>query len=218
MLPEKAITEFIEIYEKKYGKKLSREEAYDQATNLFNFVKVIYDGELEERRRKAKLADLPEGYHLDDGKTYTCPICHANIQNQTTWYDKNGNKCLNCQNALNKKIIPSSVCHDKDSWYSLHEFEYYFNIKASTVRRLVKRGQLKTRVIKSEFGDPYFYIFLIKDNKGIIPPKPESYIVTDEKGNSHIEYKKDDISRLMMLIEEAKDLKTTKLKKSLQTN
>lgn len=200
MISDKALNEYMEIYKKEYGKDISKDEAIEQATNLLNFFNVLYDCHLEETRRKSKLVDNPKGYHLNDGKTYNCCICHQHIKDETTWYDKNGNKCLLCQKALDRKIIPASVCHDSDSWYSLHDFEYYFGIKAPVVRKLVKDGHLKSRVILDVANRPYFHIFLIKDNKGVLPPKPQGYIVTDDKGYSHTEYYETDISALKSLI------------------
>ncbi len=200
MLSEKAVTEFMDLYEKKFGKRLSREEAYSQASRLVNLVRLLYDCEMTERHWQAKLVDYPKGYHLEDGKTYNCLICHANIQGQATWYDKNGIKCLLCQKALNMKIIPALVCRDRESWYSLHDFEYYFNIKAPSIKRLVRENKLKARVVQGESNKPYFYLFLIKDNTAILPPKPESYMVTDDKGYSHLEYKKVNISNLLKLL------------------
>lgn len=42
-LPSKAINEFIEIYEKKTGKKIDVAEAEEMADRLYSFVKTIYD-------------------------------------------------------------------------------------------------------------------------------------------------------------------------------
>jgi len=200
MISEEAVIEFMELYEKKFGKKLTRQESYDQASRLINFVKIVCDWGLEDRRRKVKLADFPKGYHLSDGNTYNCPICRTQIKDGTTWYDKNGNKCLNCQKALDRKIIPGYVCRNADSWYSISDFDYYFKIKSASVRKLVRENKLKARIIKDEAGKPHFYVFLIKDNPGILPPKPESYLVKDDKGYVHVEYKEADIGRLLELI------------------
>jgi len=56
-------------------------------------------------------------------------------------------------------------------------------------------------VIKNELGKPYFYLFLIKDNQGILPSKPKSYTVNDGDGYMHIEYEKVDIAKLLKLID-----------------
>jgi hypothetical protein len=45
MLPQEAIQEFKELYEKRYGVKLSDEEASLRANNLFKLYKITYMGE-----------------------------------------------------------------------------------------------------------------------------------------------------------------------------
>lgn len=45
MLPLEAIQEFKELYEKRYGVKLSDEEASLRANNLFKLYKITYMGE-----------------------------------------------------------------------------------------------------------------------------------------------------------------------------
>lgn len=45
MLPQEAIQEFKELYEKRYGVKLSDEEATLRANNLFKLYKITYMGE-----------------------------------------------------------------------------------------------------------------------------------------------------------------------------
>ena len=127
---------------------------------------------------------------MDDGKTYTCCICREQISNERTWWDESGIKCLHCQNALDKKIIPKSVCKDNDSWYSLWEFDYYFKIKSPTIKKFVRQGKLKPRIIKNtDTKKPHFELFLIKDNKDALPNKPESYLVKNENNMVHVKYK-----------------------------
>ncbi|MDD3190789.1 MAG: hypothetical protein PHI66_03820 [Candidatus Pacebacteria bacterium] len=45
MLPPEAIQEFKQLYEKRYGVKLSDEEASLRANNLFKLYKITYMGE-----------------------------------------------------------------------------------------------------------------------------------------------------------------------------
>lgn len=45
MLPQEAIQEFKELYENRYGVKLSDEEASLRANNLFKLYKITYMGE-----------------------------------------------------------------------------------------------------------------------------------------------------------------------------
>jgi len=194
---EKYIKEFQELYKKEYGKDLTWEEATESARSLLSFAEIAFDSYKTDCIRKCKLKDHPKGFHLDDGKTYTCFICKESISNEQTWWDESGIKCMHCQKALDKKIIPKSVCKNDDSWYAGWEFNYYFNIKTPTVRKFVRQGKLKPRIIKNiDTGKPHFELFLIKDNKEVLPNKPESYWVKNDKDMIHLEYRKVDISKL----------------------
>jgi len=187
-LTDERIKEFQEIFKKEYGKELSWEEASESAYNLVGFFKLLMDIEIKDKIRQDKLKENPKGFHVTDGQ-YTCPICGCHISGDQTWYDKHGLKCLDCQKAVNKKIIPGSVFKNKDSWYSVWEFDYYFKIKSPTVRKFVRQGKLKSRVIPGIQGGKHSEIFLIKDNIGVLPEKPEGYLVKDEKDMIHVEYK-----------------------------
>ena len=196
LLTGKQVKEFQEIYKKEYGKELSWKEATEGAQSLLGLAEIAYNHAEEEYFREQKLKKHPKGFHLDDGKTYSCCICRENISNEQTWWDKRGIKCLHCQQALDKKIIPKSICKNDKSWYAIWEFNHYFNIKAPTIRKFVRQGKLKPRIISNIYDGNHFEIFLIKENEDILPEKPESYMVKDKNGMFHVEYKKVDISKL----------------------
>ena len=188
-LSEEAIKEFKEIYEKKHGKELSDAEASESANNLFNLVRVLHEQAQIDYRRKLRLKDEPKGFHLT-GEGYTCPICRMSMSNENTWYDKYGMKCILCQKALEKRIIPVSAVKNRDSWYSVHDFDYYYGIRSQRVHKLVREGKLKSRIIPSPDSGVHFELFLIKDNPDVLIKKPESYVVKTEDGFVHIEYEK----------------------------
>lgn len=188
-LPDQSIKEFQEIYEKEYGKKISWAEASDQANNLLELYKVLMDIELREQRRKLRLKDEPRGFHVDDG-TYDCCVCRQGVTGDHSWYDKHGLKCMDCQKALEKHQIPASVCKNKDSWYAMWEFEYYFGVKSATIRKFVRQGKLKMRTVPREGGGTHLELLLIKDNIGVLPDKPKSHLVKTEDGFVHVEYEK----------------------------
>lgn len=150
---------------------------------------------MRDRARKEKLKEIPEGFHITDGQ-YTCPICGYSITGDQTWYDKHGLKCIDCQGSVDKKILPGSVFKDKDSWYSVWEFDYYFKIKLPAVRKFVRQGKLKSRIVPNAQGGKHCEIFLIKDNAGVLPKKPKGFLVKDGDGRSHVEYESVDISGL----------------------
>lgn len=166
-LSDKAIKEFQEIFKKEYGKELTYEEAAEAGRNLVGLYKILFDSHVEELKLKEKLKDSPKGFHIMDGKTYNCGICHNYIKDEQLWYDKWGKKCMACQDAVNKKAVPGKICHNKDIWYASWEIESDFKLKAPTVKKLVRDGVLKARVIP-QTG---FLVFLIKENADTLPPK-----------------------------------------------
>lgn len=169
-LSEESIKEFQEIYKKEYGKDLSWEEASDSAYGLLRFAEIIYEQAAVEKKRENKLKENPRGFHLE-GIGYTCFICRDSISNEETWYDKWGIKCLICQKAIDKKVIPASLAKNEDSWYSEYDLESRFNIDRHAMNRFIKQGILKPRIVPNESGKPHVYLFLIKDNKDTLPPK-----------------------------------------------
>ncbi len=181
-LSNERIQEFKDILEKETGKEVSWEEASDEAYNLAHLAEVMFDCYREDKRRKRKLEANPKGFHLE-GNGYTCFICGGSVSNEETWYDKYGIKCLICQKAIDKKIIPASAAKNKDSWYSKYDLESRFNIDRHALNRFVKRGILKPRIVPNENGRPHVQIFMIKDNKDTLPPKKltESQTVKETK-------------------------------------
>lgn len=166
-ISKEQIEEFKRIYKEEYGKELSDEEAYDAAYRVAGFAKLAFDHYVEDKRRKRKLKENPKGFSLEGDGHYTCPICGGTIIANEMWYDKYGQKCMTCQKAIDKKIIPGSAVKDRDSWYSTWEFDSYFKMKTPTVNKLVRQNILKARVIP----DINHSIFLIKDNIDVLPPK-----------------------------------------------
>lgn len=186
-LSDESIKEFQDIFEKEYGKKLSWEEAADSVRSLVGFFQLLYDGWVTDEKRKERLKTEPNGFHISGGP-YNCFICHDQISDNQTWYDKYGIKCLLCQKAIDKHIIPASASKNKDSWYSVHEMDYYYKIKSPTVRKLIRQGKLKARVVPGETGGTHFELLLIKDNPGVLPNKPKSRMVKTDDGYTHVEY------------------------------
>jgi len=144
--------------------------------------KFMEEWKIKEDALKKKLEENPDGFHLE-GAGYTCAICRDNTPEGDNWYDKYGIKCLVCQKAIENKEIPAHLNYDREDWYSEYDIESSFNSKASTLRSWVKKGILKQRVI-SRFGQgQHAQIFLIEDNKDILPPKElvKSHMVNEIK-------------------------------------
>ena len=157
------------MLEKEHGRAITDEEldyAYRLVTHLAD---TFYNGTLKEIYHKKKLEGNPKGFHLEGN--FTCLVCGLSAKNENSWYDKNGIKCILCQNALDKKLIPKSVIRNKDSWYSIFEMERLFNIDRTDLTKYVKSGLLKRRIVPSGRKKPHLELFLIRDNREVLPPK-----------------------------------------------
>ncbi len=106
----KYVAEFKRIYKKEYGKELNDAEAYDGASRLVQLAEIALDLAYTDHRRKLRLKKEPRGFRLEPESTYTCCICYELIAGEQTWYDKYGIKCLPCQKALERRVIPAYVC------------------------------------------------------------------------------------------------------------
>lgn len=166
---EKEIQNIKDILEKDQGKEVTWEEATKAMWDIKNFARIMYEITSEEMRRQDRLKENPRGFHLDDAGS--CSICSGSASKENSWYDKYGLKCMSCQKAINTKIIPGSIAKDKESWYSKYDLASYFNIKGTDLNRLVKQSFLKDRIIPGEGKKVHFQMFLIKDNKDVLPPK-----------------------------------------------
>lgn len=96
-------------------------------------------------------------------------ICHAAISEDTGWWaaseNPDGKLCLSCQNAVTLGIVPSSICADRESWYSSYELTKNFKITHSSISTMIRDGKLKSRKIKSITGSTTFEVFLKQENE-----------------------------------------------------
>jgi hypothetical protein len=96
-----------------------------------------------------RLLDEPKGFSMA-GEGRNCSLCgQAVCDKNNGWYDKWGFKCLSCQDAINKKKIPGSLCGDykhikciTDSTLSSESGLHY-----QTIRKLIRQGKIKARPI-----------------------------------------------------------------------
>ena len=165
MLSKKFIEEYKRIYKKEFGKEISDQEALEQGTRLVNFFEILHKINVKEKIRKKKLKQHPKGFHLPESEIYNCCICGDSVQGKTSWYDKNGIKCLLCQKALDQGIIPAKVCHDRDIWYAMWQLKDKFGFHYQTVKKMIRLGELKARIVLDNNNKPYFYVFLKEENK-----------------------------------------------------
>lgn len=130
----------------------------------------------------ARLAASPNGFILE-GVGRTCAICGDGSREGGSWYDSYGLKCFVCQKAIDVGDIPATLANDKESWYSKYNLESAFSLKGPTLKKWVKDGVIKSRVISYYGKGTHCEIFLIEDNKGFLPPKEmvKSHSVSEVK-------------------------------------
>lgn len=132
----------------KQGVKYDDESAYREvAEQMIDFYTLLAEGEVEERQRKDKLKEHPKGFSLP-GEGRTCPLCSSYVD-EDMWYDKWGMKCMACQGALDKKVIPGYVFKDTKNvkHIAASRLSGELGIHSSTIRKLVRQGKLKAREI-----------------------------------------------------------------------
>ncbi len=166
---DKRVLEMKETLEREHGREFSFDEAQDVLNTLNALAKIIVNISIEQCEWENKLTKIPQGFHIDRGAT--CMICGVTKQGNELWYDKYGLKCMICQDAIDQKVIPGVSIKNNNNWYSNIEMAIYFGIKATQIRKLTKGNHLKSRNILTKDGKVHFQIFLIKDNKGFLPPK-----------------------------------------------
>lgn len=158
-LTEKEYASFKAICEKEGIKYETEAEYKEAANNLFRYVELSYELAREHYGWEQRLKDEPDGFWLDsDGRT--CYVCHTNVSGQI-WFDKWGLKCSNCQAAFKKKIYPGYILKDIDNDRHItdSQLKWKFKLHPQTVKKLVRDGQLKARIIPN---GPM--IFLRKEN------------------------------------------------------
>ncbi len=168
-LSEKNIQEIKKILEETHRREFTYDEAKDAALRYATIVDLALKAGRERYRRKKMLEASPKGYHLDCAGA--CEICGHTTSGENSWFDRYGLKCITCQRAVNAKIVPASITGNDKSWYSPFDLESYFNINKKELRKYVKQSFLIDRIIPDEKGKVHLQLFLIKDNKAVLPPK-----------------------------------------------
>ena len=163
-ISDKSLDEFIEISEKEGHTYKTREDARQSAYNLVRFVDVLIEIDQKEKALKRRLEDEPKGFSME-GNGRSCSLCGYSQYETSGWYDKWGFKCMNCQKAVDKKLIPGSLCRDykNEKYVTDSTLSWKADIHIQTLRKLARQGKLKARLIPN---GPY--LFLRKDNPNIM--------------------------------------------------
>lgn len=165
-LSDKEFERFMESA-KKDGIKLETDEEYRQLQrDMYALAELTYDMYQIHKRFEARLEREPDGFIFPaDGRI--CKLCMGGGSGDF-WYDKKGMRCMDCQTAYIKKIIPGYVFTDKDSKRHITETGLIVRHTADRkeIRRYIKEGVLKPR--KIDHGKfPPTLVFLKSENPNL---------------------------------------------------
>ena len=143
------------------SEQLKREFTDDERRRLVDYFSLLIEIDQQEKARYAKLKDSPKGFAMND-EGRQCGLCFKPVHGDIPgWFDKWGFKCSNCQDAVNKRKIPGSLCGDYRHEKSIPDtvLAMRLNIGVRTIRKRIKDGEIVGRRIP---GGPY--MILRKDN------------------------------------------------------
>ena len=143
--------------------QLKRELTNDERRRLVDYFSLLIEIDQQEKARFAKLRDFPKGFAMD-GEGRECGLCFRSIYDTSGWFDKWGFKCSNCQDAVNKRKIPGSLCGDYRHEKSITDtaLASKLNISVRTIRKKIMDGEIVGRKIPN---GPY--MILRKDNPNL---------------------------------------------------
>ena len=121
---------------------------------------VLIEIDLKQKKLYARLKDKPKGFAMS-GEGRNCSLCGRHVWDDGGWFDKWGFKCLNCQDTVNKRKIPGSLCRDYNHEKSIPDTALAIDlgVKVQAIRKLIREGKIIGRKIPN---GPY--MVLRKDN------------------------------------------------------
>lgn len=94
------------------SKQKTRKFTDTEMNNMVKLVELLIEMDQEEKRQQRRLLNEPKGFAME-AEDRSCSLCrHGPYGELKVWYDKWGFKCMNCQDAINKREIPGSLCKD----------------------------------------------------------------------------------------------------------
>ena len=160
------IAETKKEFKDEYNTEMSDSEVNEALNSLANLFGAFAEMEVENIRKQNRLKKEPKGFPIET--QHNCIVCHRMIDPETGWYDHNKQKCLSCQKAVDEGVLPSFICHHKESFFLTWELKEYFKIHSATARKLVREEKLIARVTRDDQNKVQEYIFLKKENPDLI--------------------------------------------------
>lgn len=152
------------ILKEDYDADLTDQELYESAFNLVGLSEVLLKCAHKDILSHLRLEKEPNGYQPEGDDETKCVLCGYYKPASDCWIDKYGLKCRLCQKAITDGIIPGSICRNKEAWFSMEGLKNKFEILPNTAKSLMRKGELKARVIINDAGEPHFTVFLREDN------------------------------------------------------
>jgi|GEM_PF-1372089 hypothetical protein len=162
-ISKERLEELRKIFKEDFKADLTDQELHEAAFNLTGFYGTLAKMASKDIDNFLRLEKEPDGWPISV-EWGTCSFCGCYMSMQESWFDKFGYKCKFCQRALREGVIPSSVCRNKGRRFSFDDLRDMFGIHQNTARSLVRKGELKARVILNDAGKPHFTVFLREDN------------------------------------------------------
>lgn len=165
-LQEKDFKQFMEDA-KNEGVILETEDKYRQMfRDLHTLANISYDMYKIHKQLEARLEREPSGFVFPaDGRI--CKVCMGGGSGDF-WYDKKGMRCMDCQTAYIKRIIPGYVFTDEDNKRHITETSLIVrhNADRKEIRKYIKEGLLKPRRIDHGKFQPTL-VFLKRENPNL---------------------------------------------------
>lgn len=138
--------------------------------------------------RKRRLEKEPEGFFLEETEGYyTCGVCGDATPSNKIWWNLDGLRCADCQRNIKEGVIPVEIHKNDELYIKDWQMSSYYNLRGSTVKKLIREGMLHPRELKRVDGSVYFTAYLVSENQEFVKkypktPRPKMFI-TDLLGN-----------------------------------
>lgn len=154
----------------KQGTEINEEAAEKVLDFIYKMAPIAISQAVREIKWQQKLEDRPNGFAIN-GKKYSCQLCGNGNDENKCWYDHFGLKCMACQSAVNKGIVPGEIVSNHELFYTEFNLDDYFDLKGKDLKDWIKKGLLKPRIIpRSDGKGKHYQVFLVSDHRGFLPP------------------------------------------------
>jgi hypothetical protein len=160
-LSEESYAKFKELSDKEGHHYESDVDMRQSANSLVGFIDTLLKMDWEEKQLVARLTTEPKGFAMTgDGRS--CPLCRHYQGDAQMWYDKWGLKCMNCQEAVNKRLIPGYVFRDYKNEKHITDsgLASKVGLHVATIRKWARQGKIKARTLPKSTT----LVFLRKEN------------------------------------------------------